>query len=432
MLGDTVEKVLEDCKKARCFPNQTGFSLRNLVCKLKADGQNLVDRAERDGRELTQREEERCSEIESELRRANTAIEQTEREHAEGQKPWLSFVRDGRGASTGRGGSTWVDAMGNSIAVLSSEQNLRDTQYRSNLPGSNLDVGDFLTGLITGRWLNQELQAAAQGAGTDTAGGYFLEPTMSAQIVDLARNKSVLQRAGAQTVIMPTSELAMVKITGDPSVSWTGENSTLSFTTSTFGRVTFRARKMGCIVKLSQELVEDAPNASQIIRDQLGKQLALEMDRAGLLGDAAGEEPTGIFNHPDVQGSSVGGSPSYDNFLDAIELAETQNGVPNAYIVSPSTKNTLSKLKDSQNQYLAPPVALTGLDRLVTNQLDTSRAVLGDMSQVMFGVRVGVRVEVSRIAGTAYQDDQVWIRARWRGDIQLAHANHIVALTGIT
>lgn len=413
--------------------------LRQHVHDLKADGQNLLDRAKKEGRELTEKEDARLQELETELAEANKAVEDTEahleRERAMGD-PAAAFGLKPSGSAQA---SPWRDLEGNPIAVLSADETVTAHACAAGgiPPRANQDIGagEFLRGLVTGHWpADFDMQAGLAG-GSDTSGGYLLNPRMSSQVIDLARNQSVLMRAGAQTVPMRTAELSMVKVTKDPSVSWTGENEPFEISESTFGRLTFRARKMGTIVKLSQELVEDAPNAAQIIESQLAAQLALEMDRAGLLGAAKGAEPRGLFEHPDVQEmDATGHTPSaidYDHFLDALKLVEDVNGSANAMIYAPSTKNALAKLKDSEGNYLSPPEDVRELRRLVTKQLGDSQATVGDFTQVMFGVRIGIQIETSRIAGSAYQDDQIWIRARWRGDVQLARPDHLVRIIGI-
>ena len=126
------------------------------------------------------------------------------------------------------------------------------------------------------------------------------------------------------------------------------------------------------------------------------------------------------------------GSPTYDHILDAVQLVEDQNGIPAAFVITPDKKNTLSKIKDSAGNYLTVPAGITELKRFVTRQLSNAEACVGDFSQVMFGVRSDVTIEISTEGGDAWKTDTVEIKVRWRGDSQLAQAKHLVKLTGIT
>lgn len=328
----------------------------------------------------------------------------------------------------------WEDEHGNRIATLAPDQSFREfvvAEHRE--PGESFDIGTAIRGLVTGKWPpgSTRIQSALS-TGQDASGGYWLTPAMSAELIDLARNRSVVMAAGARTIPMPTPSFVMVRVTDDPTVAWTAENATIPQSQPVFGRLTFRARKLAARVPISFELANDAPNAASQIRNQLATVLAIEIDRVGLLGTADGEEPIGLFNAVGVQEISSVGSPDYDDFLDAIQLVENVNGQPNAYVFSPAVKNTLAKLKDSEGNYLAPPPDLGQLQRLVTKQLANSQAALGDFAQMLIGVLSQVRIEIAREGGDAWAKDQIEIKIRWRGDIQFARPSHLTKLTGIS
>ena len=334
-----------------------------------------------------------------------------------------------------RPASGWEDQDGKPIVVLRGDESLSKRLIQSGdipLEQHGLDIGQTLVSLITGRWPEDGILQRAMSGGADASGGYYLTPILSSQIIDLARQQSVLMLAGATTVLMDSSELGIVKVLSDSAVGFVAENADIPLVQPTFGRVTFRARKLAARVGISIELVEDAPNAAEEVRAQLGKVLGLALDLSALKGTGDGEEIVGIFSHPDVQEISGVGSPTFDHILDAVQLVEDENGVPGAYLITPATKNTLSKIKDSAGNYLVVPAGITELNRFVTRQLSNAEACVGDFSQVMFGVRSDVTIEISTQGADAWAKDQVEIKIRWRGDSQLAQAKHLVRLLGIT
>ena len=330
---------------------------------------------------------------------------------------------------------SWQDQAGNAVTVLRGDESLSKRLIESGdipLEQRGLDIGQAVVSLITGRWPPDGILQRAMGGGQDAAGGYHLTPVLSSEIIDLARSKSILMAAGAQVVMMSGSELALVKVLTDPVVGFVGENADIPLVEPTFGRVTFRARKLAARVAISIELVQDAPNAAEEVRAQLGKVLGLALDLAALKGTGAGEEITGIFSHPDVQEIGSVGSPTFDHILDAVELIENENGSPAAYLITPDTKNTLSKIKDSAGNYLTVPKGVSELSRFITRQLSNAEACVGDFSQVLFGIRSDIAIEISTEGGDAWKKDQVEIKIRWRGDSQLAQAKHLVRLLGIS
>ncbi len=329
----------------------------------------------------------------------------------------------------------YEDAEGRPVLVFGRGQSVAKHASRDAEPElRDVRAGNLLVAAITGKGTDAERRAMT--IGSQVGGGFLLTGAMSSEVIDLARKQSRVFQAGAKTVLMSESELTMAKVATDPTGSWTAENAQIASTEVTVAAVIFRAKKLGVMVKLSRELVDDAPNAAQMVQMQIAKVLALEIDRVALLGDGGGEEPRGIFNHSDVQELGSVGSPTYDDFIDAIQLVEDVDGVPNGYMYSPDTRNTLEKAKDGQGQYLAAPPVLSVLPPYVTRQLATTQACLGDFEQVMVGVRRQIRVEITTSASdgtqSAFDRDQVWIKATWRGDVQMGHANHMVKLTGIT
>ena len=328
----------------------------------------------------------------------------------------------------------WRDTDGRPVHVLKRDQSLHQLVARDADPSNEVSPGGLIRAAITGK--GDEAERRAMSVGAAVGGGFMLTSQMSARVIDLARKQSRIFQAGADIVVMESSELKMAKVATDPTATWVAENAAITSSEVTVGQITFRARKLGALVKISKELVDDAPNARAMVEQQLAKVLALEIDRVALLGDGDGEEPRGLFNHSDVQELSSVGSPTYDDFLDAIQLVEDVDGVPNGYMYSPDTRNTLGKSKAGDGNYLSLPPLLISMPAFVTRQLATSQAVLGDFTQVMVGVRRQIRVDITDQASdgteSAFDRDQVWIKATWRGDVQFAHASHLAKLTGIT
>jgi HK97 family phage major capsid protein len=59
-------------------------------------------------------------------------------------------------------------------------------------------------------------------------------------------------------------------------------------------------------------------------------------------------------------------------------------------------------------------------------------AFVGDWRQYVIGLRSDIRLEVSRVAGTAFEKDQTLIRVVWRGDGLLLQPRAFTVMSGIT
>src|SRR4051812_49028693 len=98
------------------------------------------------------------------------------------------------------------------------------------------------------------------------------------------RRQSVVNRAGARTVVMPTRELIMARMEKDPSVSWRQENAEITGGDPTFGAIKFNARTCATLVKAPRELLEDSSNIDAAVNNAIGQAMALDLDRVSLVG----------------------------------------------------------------------------------------------------------------------------------------------------
>jgi HK97 family phage major capsid protein len=89
-------------------------------------------------------------------------------------------------------------------------------------------------------------------------------------------------------------------------------------------------------------------------------------------------------------------------------------------------------------QPLVPPAAVQAVPEFLTNQIpiqgtspDMTDVYVGDFSQLMIGLRTSFRLEVSRVAGEAFERLQIWVRAYLRADVQLARPEAFAVLTDV-
>jgi len=347
------------------------------------------------------------------------------------------------GAGMGQASRSLNPARPGQVQVLTPQQRISDL-YPSESRSADLSIGRYLRGVVLGKWDGAEAELRAMNEGTGSAGGYTVPTPLAAQLIDLARNRTVVIKAGALTVPMESQTLAMARLAGDPTAAWRAENAAVSASDMTFEKVTFTAKTLAAMCKLSVELFEDGNNIDQVVSDALASALALELDRAALLGDGSGATPKGLYSQTGVQAVAVADTFDASELISAIQKIYEQNGEPNGMVFSPRTWANITAWKDTTGQPLRLPPAIENLPKFVTNQVPTnlgagtneSPVFVGDFKQLMIGVRTNLVVEASRAAsdGTsrAFESLQVFIRAYLRADIQLAHPAHFVKITGIT
>ena len=303
----------------------------------------------------------------------------------------------------------------------------------------------YLRGIVTGNWDGAEHERALS-EGTLTAGGHLVPVPLSARVIDLARNQMQVMRAGATTVPMTAATLKLARLTSEGTPAWKSENAAITDADMVFDSVTFTARTLVRLVKLSVELFDDAdPSSEDVIARSFAGQVALELDRVALRGSGTPPEPRGVVNQTGVTLTTHGANgaliTNYDFHLDAVGAVRAANFEPNAQIQAPRTATSLSKLKEATtNAYMAPPAGLAGIPRLNSKQVpitltvgtssDCSEIYTADWSNLLVGIRTDFQLLFLRERFIADALQYAFL-AYLRADIQLAQPTAFVVDTGV-
>jgi len=248
------------------------------------------------------------------------------------------------GGSSDPGRLVFEDSEGKQHKAYAPDEKLSEDTF-----GGDVSPGKILRAKILGSYegLN-EAETKAAGEGIGSLGGWLVPETVSARIIDLARNLAVVQRAGAWTLPMPTPEMRLVKISDDPTAYWVAEHGEISESDWTIEPLNLKAMTVGVLVRASLELLEDAKNSGDAITNSMSKALALEMDRVGLLGVGT-SEPRGIDNCAGISTISMGTNgaalTNYDELSEAIEDVADHNGIATAIIMAPRSYFAYDRLK---------------------------------------------------------------------------------------
>lgn len=180
-------------------------------------------------------------------------------------------------------------------------------------------LGEIVRAAVLNDWsgIAPDVRASVTG-GSDTGGGYLLEPTLSPRFVDLARAASVVSRAGAVTIPIG-GETNIATLTSDPTTYWRGETVSVTASKPAFGRIVLRPKTVAALVPVSIEWLEDVANGAAVIETALQSAMGLAMNQAALIGTGAGAEPLGVVNHTGVNTiGSVGTPTTYTNISAAV------------------------------------------------------------------------------------------------------------------
>jgi HK97 family phage major capsid protein len=207
----------------------------------------------------------------------------------------------------------------------------------------------------------------AMSEGTNSAGGFLVNPELSGQVIDLVRAKSRVFEAGARTVEMRQSTFFMARLDSDCVPVWHGENTAdLIANGATFDRVTFTAHTLGSVILVSKELIQDAPNLSEVVTQSLVKAFALEVDRAALLGDGTSNSPIGLAHIAGVTSTTGAAMTDYSDLVASIGRMMANSTFPTAFITSPQVRIKAEGLQDTLHQPLRKPDIMANVPILDT------------------------------------------------------------------
>ncbi|KAF5030391.1 Phage capsid family protein [anaerobic digester metagenome] len=336
------------------------------------------------------------------------------------------------------------------VRILAPGDKLADT-CRRDLPegirADELSLGRAIRAMVLNDWSDAKAERAVMVEATSGLGGVLVPEPMSATVLDLARNSAVVMQAGASTVPMTSSTLKLCKTSQDVTAYWRAEGEAITASDMAFEPMTLTAKVLAALVTVSIELIEDAANVQGLIEASIASALGLELDRVALFGSGVGAEPLGLFGAAGVQAVDMGATAgaaltNYDPFIVAQGKLLDVNAIPGAIVMAPRTATSLALLKDTTNQPLVAPASYASAVKLTSNQIpvdlthgtahNASVAFTGAWSDLLVGMRTGLTLEASRVAGAdAFAKMLVQIRCYLRADIAVARSNHFAMVKGI-
>jgi HK97 family phage major capsid protein len=145
-----------------------------------------------------------------------------------------------------------------------------------------------------------ERRVITSGLPASGPGSNLIATTLDAsRYIDSLRARTVVRQAGAQVISGLVGNLDLPRMKQTAQVSWFAEGSNIARSDEAFDHVSFRPKHCGAIVAYSiNMLLQSTPDIEMIIRDDLSRLLALDLDRVALTGSGQGAEPLGIIRNP--------------------------------------------------------------------------------------------------------------------------------------
>lgn len=252
--------------------------------------------------------------------------------------------------------------------------------------------------------LTPEMKNALQ-EGVDSEGGYLVPDEFERTLVQ-GLNDSTVIRANAHVITTSSGLHKIPVVASHGSASWIDEEGAYTESDDVFGQVQLDAHKVGTIIKVSEELLNDAAfDLEGYIASEFARRIGDKEEEAFLTGNGT-SKPTGILNT--TGGGDVGVTAASATTITADELIDLYFSLKAPYrknavwVLNDSTIKVIRKLKDKNDQYLWQPALRDGdVPTILGRPYFTSAympeaaagaktVIFGDLSYYWIGDRQGI------------------------------------------
>ena len=212
--------------------------------------------------------------------------------------------------------------------------------------------------------------------GTDSEGGYLVPDEYERTLVEALEEENVFRQL-AKVIRTSSGDRKIPVVATKGTASWIDEEGAYTESDDSFGQVSIGAYKVGTMIKVSEELLNDSVfDLESYIAKEFARRIGAKEEEAFFTGDGSGK-PLGILAV--TGGAQTGVTAASSTAVTADELMDLFYSLKSPYrkkavwVLNDSTIKAVRKLKDSTGQYLWQPSLVAGTpDTLLGRPLKTS------------------------------------------------------------
>ena len=241
--------------------------------------------------------------------------------------------------------------------------------------------------------------------GTPTAGGDLVDDVLlSGSFIDLLRNRLSIAQAGATMLTGLQGNVSIPRQTSASTAYWVGENASPTESQQAIDQVNLSPKTVGAFVDYSRRLLlQSSIDVEGMIRNDLARVIALEIDRAAVYGTGSSNQPQGLTNVSGIGSETLTNFGSFDEYIAMETDVAAANGDIGTmrYIINASARGALKSTEKASNtaQFVYENDEINGYPVIVSNQLLNNDALFGDFSQFVMGMWSGLDLTVDPYAG---------------------------------
>lgn len=243
--------------------------------------------------------------------------------------------------------------------------------------------------------------------GTSTAGGNLVSTELlSGSFIDLLRNRMAMMQAGVTMLSGLQGNISIPRQSSAATAYWVGEGGSPTESQQAIDQVNMTPKTVGAFVDYSRRLLlQSSIDVEGMIRADLARVIALELDRAAIYGTGSTNQPLGLTNTTGIGAQTI---TTYGTFAEYIGM-ETDVATANAdagslrYIINAAARGALKSTEKSATstaQFVYDNDQINGYPVIVSNQLTNNDCLFGDFSQFVVGMWSGLDLTVDPYAGS--------------------------------
>ena len=261
--------------------------------------------------------------------------------------------------------------------------------------------------------------------GTATAGGNLVETQLdSANFIDLLRNASALDQAGATVLTGLSGNVNIPRQSGAGTAYWVAESGSPTESKQTIDQIALTPKTCGAFTDYSRKLlIQSSIDVENMVRNDLARVIALEIDRVGLYGSGSSNQPLGLKDTTGVLTEDF--AADTPTFSEVVALESDVSGA-NAllgspvYLMNSAMRGGLkTKAKDSgSGLFVMEGDLVNGYRGVLSNQVASGDLWFGNFADLIIGYFSGLDLMVDPYTGStsgtvrvvALQDVDVAVR----------------------
>lgn len=226
----------------------------------------------------------------------------------------------------------------------------------------------------------------AQAVGTASLGGY-LTGTQTMPMIELLRNKQVMQKLGVGRITGMQGVLEWPRQTGASTAYCIAEGGAPSVSNLTFGTIKAQPKGIGGFAQATRSAVNQInPSLEAMMMADIAKSIALKADALALNGTGSDAQPLGILNVSGI-GTFTAAAMTWANLLESesdLATANCDEGTMK-FLTTPAVRAVLKAREKATGfpKYLwDDDNRLNGYEALVSNQCPSATIIFADWSTI--------------------------------------------------